>query len=83
MGIRFAVVKLSAYAELVDELLLERNVFAWVTAAHLLARQTRRFGALSPTVQKRLAKASPEQLARWGEAVLDAKTLKQVFSARS
>jgi len=189
MGIRFAVAKLSAYAELVDELLLERNVFAWVTAAHLLARQThgkkearyaakwrlvrllydrgwhkrriidlftvihwlmplpvewerrlrrnirrlerrhsvewlseydqlrlerrekrgirigraegrqegrqegaaevlgrllcRRFGALSPTVQKRLAKASPEQLARWGEAVLDAKTLKQVFSARS
>lgn len=196
MGIRFAVAKLSVYAELVDELLLERNVFAWVTAAHLLARQThgkevaryaakwrlvrllydqgwhkrriidlftvvhwlmplpvelerrlrrsirrlerrysvewlseydqlrlegrekrgikigraegrhegrqegrqeglqagaakvlerilyRRFGVLSPTVQKRLAKASPEQLARWGEAVLDAKTLKQVFSAR-
>jgi len=40
MGIRFSVVKLSVYAELVDELLLERNVFAWVTAAHLLARQT-------------------------------------------
>lgn len=197
MGIRFAVAKLSAYVELIDELLLQRNVFAWVTAAHLLARQThgkeearyaakwrlvrllyqrgwhkrriidlftvihwlmplpaelerrlrldirrlerrhsvewlseydqlrlerrekrgirigraegrqegrqeglqegrqegaaevlgrllcRRFGALSPTVQKRLAKASPEQLAQWGEAVLDAKTLKQVFSARS
>ncbi|KQV54317.1 MULTISPECIES: DUF4351 domain-containing protein [unclassified Duganella] len=196
MGIRFAVAKLSAYAELVDELLLERNVFAWVTAAHLLARQTharqearyaakwrlvrllyergwhkrriidlftvvhwlmplsvelerrlrrnigrlerrysvewlsefdqlrlekrekrgiriglaegrqeglqkglqeglqagaakvlerllyRRFGVLSPTVQKRLARASPEQLAQWGEAVLDAQTLKQVFSAR-
>jgi hypothetical protein len=189
MGIRFAVAKLAVYAELIDELLLERNVFALVTAAHLLARQThgkeearyaakwrlvrllydrgwhkrriidlftvihwlmplpvewerrlrrnirrlerrhsvewlseydqlrlerrekrgirigraegrqegrqegaaevlgrllcRRFGALSPTVQKRLAKASPEQLAQWGEAVLDAKTLKQVFSARS
>jgi hypothetical protein len=41
-----------------------------------------RFGALSPTVQKRLAKASPEQLARWSEAVLEAQTLKQVFSAR-
>jgi hypothetical protein len=192
MGIRFAVANLAAYAELVDELLLERNVFASVTAAHLFACQThgkeearyaakwrlvrllydrgwhkrriidlftvvhwlmslpvelerrlrrnirrlerrhsvewlseydqlrleksekrgirigraegrqeglqeglhegaakvlerllcRRFGALSPTVQKRLAKASPEQLALWSEAVLDAKTLKQVFSAR-
>ena len=177
MGISFAVAKLSAYAELVDELLLERNVFAWVTAAHLLAQRThgnadaryaekwrlirllyergwrkrriidlftiihwlmplpaelerrlirsirrlerrhhvdwinpydrlrfeegrqeglqegaaqvlepqlnRRFGALSPTVQKRLARASTEQLAQWGEAMLDAQTLKQVFSARS
>jgi len=53
-------------------------------AAEVLGRLLcRRFGALSPTVQKRLAKASPEQLAQWGEAVLDAKTLKQVFSARS
>jgi len=200
MSFKFAVTKLSAYAELVDELLLERNVFAWVTAAHLLAQKThgnpearyverwrlvkllydrgwnkrriidlflviswllalpgdlefrlwrnirrlerrhnvewispfeqmfiekgekrgiriglargrregrlegklegklegrrecamemlerllqRRFGALSPTVQKRLAEASPEQLARWSEAVLDAQTLKQVFSSR-
>jgi hypothetical protein len=192
MGIKFSVAKLSAYSELVDELLLERNVFAWVTAAHLLAQRShgkaearyadkwrlirllyergwrkrriielftivhwlmplpaelesrlirsirllerrrnvewinpydklrfeqgekkgekrgikigraqgrqegrqegaaqmlerllnRRFGALSPTVQKRLAKASPEQLAKWSEAVLDAQTLKQVFSAR-
>jgi len=189
MGIRFSVVKLSAYAELLDELLLDRNVFAWVTAAHLLAQRThgnadirytekwrlirllyergwrkrriidlftivhwlmplpvelerrlmcnirrlerrhnvewinpydklrfeegekkgikiglakglqegrqegaaqllerqlnRRFGTLSPTIQKRLAKASPEQLARWSEAVLEAQTLKQVFSTRS
>lgn len=192
MGIRFSVAKLSAYAELIDELLLERNFFAWVSAAHLLAQRThgkaearytgkwrfirllyqrgwrkrriidlfmvvhwlmplpaemeyrlvrgirrlerrynvewinpydklrfeqgekkgekrgikighaqgvregrqegaaavlerqlnRRFGALSPTVQKRLAKATPEQLARWSEAVLDAQTLKQVFSTR-
>jgi len=53
-------------------------------AAKVLERLLcRRFGALSPTVQKRLAKASPEQLALWGEAILDAKTLKQVFSARS
>jgi hypothetical protein len=167
-----AVAKLSSYAQLVDELLLERNVFAWVAAAHLLAQRThgmppvryaekwrlvrrlyergwhrrriinlfkvidglmalppelqerlrrnivrlerrrdvewispmfqlcwqegrregaidllerqlhRRFGALSPTVQKRLAKATPEQLAQWSEAVLDAQTLKQVFSSR-
>lgn len=192
MGIRFSVAKLSAYAELVDELLLERNVFAWVTAAHLLAQRThgnadarfgekwrlirllyergwrkrriidlftvihwlmplptelegrlvrnirqlerrhnvewinpydrlrfeegekkgekrgikigraqglqegrqegamevleailsQRFGALSPTVQKRLARAKPEQLTRWSKAALDAQTLKQVFSAR-
>jgi hypothetical protein len=192
MGIRFSVVKLSAYAELLDEPLLDRNVFAWVTAAHLLAQRThgnadaryaekwrlirllyergwrkrriidlftivhwlmplpaeresrlvrsirrlerrhnvewinpydklrfeegekkgikiglakglqegrqegrqegaaqllerqlnRRFGTLSPTIQKRLAKASPEQLARWSEAVLEAQTLKQVFSTR-
>jgi hypothetical protein len=192
MGIRFAVAKLSSYAELVDELLRERNVFAWVTAAHLLAQRTRgqpqaryaekwrvirllyeqgwrrrrimhlfqvidglmalppelekrlrrniirlerrhevewnspmfqlcseegekrgekrgeqrgeqrglaqgrregalevlerqlhrRFGALPPTVRKRLARASADELARWSEAVLDAQTLKQVFSAR-
>ncbi len=187
MGIRFAAAKLSSYAELVDELLLERNIFAWVAAAHLLAQRTHgkpqaryiekwrvvrllyergwhrrriinlfkvidglmalppelqerlrrnivrlerrrdvewispmfqlcrqeglqegqqkgrqegrqegrregamellerqlhwRFGALSPTVQKRLAKATPEQLAQWSEAVLDARTLKQVFSS--
>jgi hypothetical protein len=183
MGIRFPVAKLSAFADLVAELLLERNVFAWVTAAHLLAQQThgepaqryaakwrlvrllyergwrkrriidlfkvvyslmplpaeldgrlwrnirrlerrrqvewlseydqlrvrqgeqrgikagrqegrqegaaavlerllnRRFGAVPPAVRKRLAKASPEQLVRWSEAVLDAQTLKQVFSA--
>ena len=42
----------------------------------------RRFGVLSPSVQKRLSKASFEQLAQWGEALLDAQTLKQVFSAR-
>ncbi|MTW11359.1 DUF4351 domain-containing protein [Pseudoduganella eburnea] len=52
-------------------------------AAQMLERLlNRRFGALSPTVRKRLAKASPEQLAKWSEAVLDAQTLKQVFSAR-
>jgi hypothetical protein len=196
LGFRFAVAKVADYAELVEELLLERNVFAWVTAAHLLAQQThgkpdaryaarwrltkllyergwrkrriidlflvirwlmalpvelerrlwlnirrlerrhsvewispleqlfiekgqkrgvklglaqgrregrqegrqegrregaaellgrqlnRRFGALSPAVQNRLARASEEQLAQWSEAVLDARTLKQVFSSR-
>lgn len=52
-------------------------------AAEMLGRQlNRRFGALSPAVQKRLAKASPEQLVQWSDAVLDATTLKQVFSSR-
>jgi flagellar biosynthesis/type III secretory pathway protein FliH len=52
-------------------------------AAELLGRQlNRRFGALSPAVQNRLARASEEQLAQWSEAVLDARTLKQVFSSR-
>lgn len=192
MGIRFAVAKTAAFSELVDELLLERNVFAWITAAHLLAQQTHgkpdlrytakwglikllyergwrkrriidlflvvhwlmplplalegrlrrnirrlersrnvewinpydqlliekgekrgvklgrslgrqegrqegrregaaellerqlnlRFGALSSTTRKRLTAASPEQLAQWSEAVLEAQTLKEVFSAR-
>jgi hypothetical protein len=53
-------------------------------AAEVLERQLRhRFGVLPPTLEKRLARASAEQLAQWSEAVLDARTLKQVFSTRS
>lgn len=49
-------------------------------AAELLARQlTQRFGPLPKTVQKRLSKASMEQLQAWSDAMLEAQTLKQVF----
>jgi predicted transposase YdaD len=52
-------------------------------AAEVLRRQlSQRFGHLSPSVEKRLAKASEEQLAQWSVTLLDAQTLKQVFSAR-
>lgn len=40
LDFHFAVAKLADYAELVDQLLAERNVIAWMTAAHILAQQT-------------------------------------------
>lgn len=196
MGICFAVAKVAQHAQRIDALLQERNVFAWVSAAHLLAQQTHgcmeqryaakwrlvrllyqrgghkrrimdlfmvingllplpedgerrlwrgirqlerrqqmqwispleqwflnrgeqrglrkglqqglrqgreegreegrrqgalivlerqlasRFGPPSATVRKRLQRASVEQLAQWSEAVLEARTLGQVFSSR-
>ncbi len=42
MGFRFPIVKLSAYAEHMDELLHDANPFALITAAHLMTQQTRR-----------------------------------------
>jgi hypothetical protein len=49
-------------------------------AAAVLERLlTRRFGPLSKTAQKKLAKANVEQLTAWSDAVLDAASLKQVF----
>ena len=46
----------------------------------LLQRQLiRRFGLLSETVKVRLAQASLEQLESWGDRVLDAKSLDEVF----
>ncbi|WP_374584277.1 DUF4351 domain-containing protein [Pseudoduganella sp.] len=52
-------------------------------AALLLERQlASRFGPPSATTRKRLRRASVEQLAQWSEAVLDAQTLKQVFTPR-
>ena len=49
-------------------------------AADLLERQlVLRFGSLPAAVRKKLAKASEEQLAAWGAAVLEAPSLKQVF----
>jgi predicted transposase YdaD len=41
VGIRFPAVKLNDYAERVDDLLALPNVFALVTAAHLLTQQTK------------------------------------------
>lgn len=53
-------------------------------AATMLERQlTRRFGHVSKTTQKKLAKASVEQLIDWSEALLDATSLKQVFTTQS
>jgi hypothetical protein len=53
-------------------------------AAAVLERLlTRRFGPLSKTSQRRLAKANVEQLTAWSDAVLDATSLKQVFERQS
>ena len=49
--------------------------------ASLLKRQLRRrFGPLPDWVESRLAQASPAELERWGERVLEAHTLAEVFS---
>jgi flagellar biosynthesis/type III secretory pathway protein FliH len=48
--------------------------------ALLLQRQlTRRFGELSAAQQARLAAATPAQLETWGDRVLDAASLDEVF----
>jgi hypothetical protein len=45
----------------------------------LLRQLNKRFGDLPRWAQQRLRKAQPEQLERWGEAMLDAKKLEAVF----
>ncbi|WP_432280348.1 DUF4351 domain-containing protein [Rivihabitans pingtungensis] len=40
---------------------------------------TRRFGELSAAQQARLAAATPAQLETWGDRVLDAASLDEVF----
>jgi hypothetical protein len=46
----------------------------------LLQRQlTRRFGELSAAQQAKLAAATPAQLEIWGDRVLDAASLDEVF----
>ena len=53
-------------------------------AAAVLERLlTRRFGPLSKTNQRKLAKASVDQLTAWSDAVLDATSLTQVFKTQS
>lgn len=50
-------------------------------AAALLERQlSKRFGPLPKTVQKKLAKASFEQLEAWSDALPEAHSLKQIFT---
>jgi len=49
-------------------------------ASSILERQlTERFGPLSQAAQKKLARASEEQLEAWSVAILEAQSLKQVF----
>ena len=48
--------------------------------AALLERQlTRRFGPLTAEASSRLVAATPEQLRDWGDRVLDAASLDEVF----
>jgi len=50
-------------------------------AAELLEKQlVQRFGPVPVAVRKKLARASEEQLAAWGAAVLEAPSLKEVFA---
>lgn len=56
VGIHYPVVKLNDYAGRVDELLAQPNVFALVTAAHLLTQQTRRQLVKRFDAKRRLAR---------------------------
>jgi hypothetical protein len=47
----------------------------------LLRQLVHRFGALPKSVNRRLAGASTEELARWGKRILDAASLEDVFAA--
>jgi flagellar biosynthesis/type III secretory pathway protein FliH len=47
----------------------------------LLRQLTKRFGALPESATRRVAGASTEELARWGERILDAASLDHVFAA--
>jgi flagellar biosynthesis/type III secretory pathway protein FliH len=48
----------------------------------LLERQMiKRFGPIDPATRERLHSASPEQLERWAERILDAQSLADVFDA--
>jgi len=50
-------------------------------AARLLEEQlSAKFGDLSPTVRKRLTKAELPQLLAWSAALLEARSISQVFS---
>ncbi len=46
----------------------------------LLKQLNHRFGELDQAALEKLREASPEQLERWAENVLDARTLEEVFT---
>lgn len=51
--------------------------------AQLLQRMLiRRFGALSPETAQRLFQATPGEIERWAENLLDARSLPDVFEER-
>jgi len=50
--------------------------------ASFLQRQLQvKFGELPPSVKRQLKAATPSQLEHWGERVLTAETLEQVFAS--
>nr|VFJ63409.1 MAG: protein of unknown function (DUF4351) [Candidatus Kentron sp. DK] len=49
-------------------------------AALLLRQLRRKFGPLPPEREQRIRDACPQTLALWGDRVLEAHTLKEVFS---
>jgi hypothetical protein len=63
VGIRYPVAKLTDYAGRIDELLEQPNVFAIVTAAHLLTQQTRGHSVKQFAAKSRLARLLFER--RW------------------
>ena len=61
-------------------LLGEEKGFEKGSLSILLKLLSRRFGELDPSVLDKLQTASPEQLERWAENILDAETLEEVFT---
>nr|VFJ88909.1 MAG: protein of unknown function (DUF4351) [Candidatus Kentron sp. LFY] len=49
-------------------------------AVFLMRLLRHKFGPLSPALEQRIRNAEPEALATWGERVLSAQTLDEVFS---
>jgi len=72
------------YERYVESVVIERDVIETAKAegqAEFLKRQvTRKFGPLSAEHRRRLEEATPEQLLEWGERILFADTLEEIFS---
>ena len=72
-----------AYVNTWEERGIQKGMKKGITLgeATLLERQlTRRFGPLPGEVRDRLASATSEQLQTWGDRVLEATSLTEVFS---